>query len=165
MPASENYANLLRDLLPGAHVDICYPADAAAALPEGQSLEGYDGVAITGSSLHLYDGGVPVQRQVDLSGEAEAIGNRNMHEPFRRFFTALRVRLAKTFGEGAKGSGFQPIDTEELIGELLAAEEALAQMQSVSLASTLVRPVRWEVETFGFRSVSLDIRQNTTVIS
>ena len=48
---------------------------------------------------------------------------------------------------------------------LLAAEETLAQMQSVSLASTLVRPVRWEVETFGFRSVSLDIRQNTTVIN
>ena len=38
-------------------------------------------------------------------------------------------------------------------------------MQSVSIAATLVRPVRWEVETFGFRTVSLDIRQNTTVIN
>ena len=28
-----------------------------------------------------------------------------------------------------------------------------------------VRPVRWEVEIFGFRTVSLDIRQNTTVIN
>ncbi len=26
-----------------------------------------------------------------------------------------------------------------------------------------MRPVRWEVEIFGFRTVSLDIRQNTTV--
>jgi GMP synthase (glutamine-hydrolysing) len=66
VPASDNYAKLLRDLLPGAHVDICYPADVAAALPEGQSLEGYDGVAITGSSLHLYNRGPAVDRQVDL---------------------------------------------------------------------------------------------------
>lgn len=66
VPASENYANLLRELLPGAHVEACYPADVSATLPQGQSLEGYDGVAITGSSLHLYDGGDAVQRQVEL---------------------------------------------------------------------------------------------------
>ena len=74
-----------------------------------------------------------------------------------------RSRLTATFSANPHGTGFR--DTDELIGELLAAEETLAQMQSVSLASTLVRPVRWEVETFGFRSVSLDIRQNTTVIN
>ena len=50
VPASENYAALLRDLLPGAQVDACYPADLSASLPQGQALEGYDGVAITGSS-------------------------------------------------------------------------------------------------------------------
>lgn len=66
VPASENYANLLRELLPGAHVEACYPADVAASLPQGQSLEGYDGVAITGSSLHIYNNGAEVQRQVDL---------------------------------------------------------------------------------------------------
>ena len=38
-------------------------------------------------------------------------------------------------------------------------------MKAVSIAATLVRPVRWEVEIFGFRTVSLDIRQNTTVIN
>ena len=106
-----------------------------------------------------------VKTQVELSGDAETIGSRNAHEPFRRFFTALKVRLAKTFSGEPRGAGFQSIDTGELIAELHAAEEALAQMQSVSIAATLVRPVRWEVETFGFRSVSLDIRQNTTVIN
>ena len=67
VPASENYAKLLRDLLPGAHVDACYPADVSASLPQGQSLEGYDGVAITGSSLHIYNGGAAVDRQIDLA--------------------------------------------------------------------------------------------------
>ncbi|HET7850315.1 MAG TPA: type 1 glutamine amidotransferase [Pseudolabrys sp.] len=66
VPAHEGYSNLLRELMPGAIVDTCQPGDAAAALPDGQSLEGYDGVAITGSSLHVYDGGAPVTRQIEL---------------------------------------------------------------------------------------------------
>jgi len=104
-----------------------------------------------------------VAQQIALSGEGQRIAPRNLHEPFRQFFTALRARLAATFAPEHGGTGFA--STAELIAELLTAEEALAQMQSVSIASSLVRPVRWEVETFGFRSVSLDIRQNTTVIN
>jgi len=64
--ASRNYADLLSDLLPGVEVDVCFPADTAAALPAGSALEGYDGIAITGSSLHVYKGGAEVTRQVDL---------------------------------------------------------------------------------------------------
>src|SRR5712691_11968859 len=66
VPASKGYSDLLRELLPGAEVDICYPGDATAVLPEGESLQGYDGIAITGSSLHIYNGGAEVMRQVDL---------------------------------------------------------------------------------------------------
>lgn len=64
--ASDGYANLLRELVPGVVVDIAYPADSGANLPDQMSLEGYDGVAITGSSLHIYEGGPEVQRQLDL---------------------------------------------------------------------------------------------------
>src|SRR3978361_8364 len=63
---SEGYAKLLKELLPDAIVDICYPADHGANLPERCGLEGYDGVAITGSSLHVYDAGPEVMRQVEL---------------------------------------------------------------------------------------------------
>ena len=66
IPASEGYSNLLRELLPGAHVDICYPGDPTATLPEGEALAGYDGVTITGSALHIYEGGKEVTRQVEL---------------------------------------------------------------------------------------------------
>jgi GMP synthase (glutamine-hydrolysing) len=65
-PASEGYSNLLRELLPGASVDIAYPGDPDAVLPEGQALEGYDGVAITGSALHIYNDTPEVRRQIDL---------------------------------------------------------------------------------------------------
>ena len=64
--ASQGYANLLQELLPSAVVDICFPGDPGANLPTGEALEGYDGVAITGSGLHIYDGGSEVTRQIDL---------------------------------------------------------------------------------------------------
>jgi GMP synthase (glutamine-hydrolysing) len=65
--ASEGYADLLRELMPDAVIDICYPADPGANLPDGMGLEGYDGVAITGSALNVYDGGPHIAPQVELT--------------------------------------------------------------------------------------------------
>jgi GMP synthase (glutamine-hydrolysing) len=65
--ASQGYSALLQEFLPNAVVDICFPADAGVNLPNGQALEGYDGVAITGSSLHIYEGGPAVTQQVELA--------------------------------------------------------------------------------------------------
>jgi GMP synthase (glutamine-hydrolysing) len=65
---SDGYADLLRKLLPGAVVDICYPAEPGANLPIG-GLESYDGVAITGSALNVYDGGLEITRQIELTRE------------------------------------------------------------------------------------------------
>lgn len=73
-PAHQGYSNLLRELLPGAIVDTAHPGDVSATLPEGESLAGYDGIAITGSSLHVYEGGPAVTRQVDLVRAALATG-------------------------------------------------------------------------------------------
>jgi GMP synthase (glutamine-hydrolysing) len=74
VPASKGYSDLLRELVPGASVDICHPGDPAATLPAGEALEGYDGIAITGSSLHIYNGGPEVIRQVDLVRAALSTG-------------------------------------------------------------------------------------------
>jgi GMP synthase (glutamine-hydrolysing) len=63
---SDSYSKLLRELLPGAIVDVCYPADSGANLPDRMGLEGYDGIAITGSSLNMYNGGPAIERQVEL---------------------------------------------------------------------------------------------------
>jgi GMP synthase (glutamine-hydrolysing) len=65
--ASQGYADLLTELLPNAVVDICFPGDPGANLPVGEALEGYDGVAITGSGLHVYNGGPEVTRQIELA--------------------------------------------------------------------------------------------------
>src|SRR4051794_40626515 len=65
--ASEGCSELLRDLLPDAIFDVCFPGHIAANLPNGEALEGYDGVAITGSGLHVYDAIPEVTRQVELT--------------------------------------------------------------------------------------------------
>ena len=72
--ASQGYAALLRELLPGAEVDVCFPGDTDASLPAGQALQGYDGVAITGSGLHVYDNTPQVTRQIELTRAVLAAG-------------------------------------------------------------------------------------------
>jgi GMP synthase (glutamine-hydrolysing) len=64
--ASRGYADLLRDLLPGAVVDICLAGDPGANLPDVGALEGYDGVAVTGSALHVYEHSPSVTQQIEL---------------------------------------------------------------------------------------------------
>jgi GMP synthase (glutamine-hydrolysing) len=72
--SSTGYANLLQELLPAATVDICFPGDPGANLPIAEALEGYDGVAITGSGLHVYDGGIEVTRQIELARAVLDVG-------------------------------------------------------------------------------------------
>ncbi len=74
MPAHQGYSNLLRELLPGAIVDSAHPGDVTATLPSGEALEGYDGIAITGSALHIYKPEPAVTRQIDLVRAALATG-------------------------------------------------------------------------------------------
>jgi GMP synthase (glutamine-hydrolysing) len=60
------YANVLRRIDPSLRVDVLAAADGAA-LPAGVTLDGYDGVTVTGSALNVYHGGAPVTRQVELA--------------------------------------------------------------------------------------------------
>ncbi|MBX3538639.1 MAG: type 1 glutamine amidotransferase [Chelatococcus sp.] len=71
---SESYADVLRGLAPNAVIDICYPADAGANLPDPGGLQGYDGVAITGSSLNVYAADPEVMRQVEFARAVFASG-------------------------------------------------------------------------------------------
>jgi GMP synthase (glutamine-hydrolysing) len=61
---SQSYADVLSELAADSTCDICFAADEGANLVAG--LSAYDGVAITGSALNLYDGGPAVDRQLEL---------------------------------------------------------------------------------------------------
>jgi GMP synthase (glutamine-hydrolysing) len=64
---ADSYAAALRTIAPDAIVDICRPADAGATTP--QPLDAYDGVAITGSSLNIYQREIESLRQIDFVRE------------------------------------------------------------------------------------------------
>jgi GMP synthase (glutamine-hydrolysing) len=72
--ASVGYAKLLQELLPNAVIDVCFAGDPGATLPKGSTLEGYDGVTITGSSLHIYNGGIEITQQIELTRAVLAAG-------------------------------------------------------------------------------------------
>ena len=87
---------------------------------------------------------------------------RNPGEVFRQYFSAMRARMHAILEPGAAKPYGSP---DELVKDLLEAEKALGQVEFASLARNLVKPVRWEAQIFGFRTVSLDLRQNTTVLN
>jgi GMP synthase (glutamine-hydrolysing) len=63
---SEAYAAELRRIEPSLVTDICLPADEGANLPDGAGLSSYDGIALTGSSLHIHSPEPAVTRQIEL---------------------------------------------------------------------------------------------------
>jgi GMP synthase (glutamine-hydrolysing) len=72
-PTGEAYARTLESLA-AVRCDIVRPADGAVRLPRTSGLSGYDGVAITGSALNVYDGGAHIERQIELARATFAAG-------------------------------------------------------------------------------------------
>ena len=72
--AGELYARLFAKHMPGARVDILYPADPGAGLPKGTSLEDYDGVGWTGCNLTAYEKEPRVTAQIELAHKIFEIG-------------------------------------------------------------------------------------------
>jgi len=69
----EAYARTLESLA-AVRCEIVRPADGEVRLAEDAGLGGYDGVAITGSALNVYEGGAPIERQIDLARATLAAG-------------------------------------------------------------------------------------------
>src|SRR6266403_258939 len=72
-PSGEGYAQVLKSLA-AVSCDIVRPADGEVRFPSGSGLGSYDGVAITGSALNVYEGGAHIERQIDLARAVFAAG-------------------------------------------------------------------------------------------
>jgi GMP synthase (glutamine-hydrolysing) len=90
----QGYARVLRRLDAALKIDIIAPADAPAQLPPGVGLDDYDGVTMTGSALNVYNGGPPVERQVELARSVFAAG-----VPFFGSCWGLQVAVTAAHGE------------------------------------------------------------------
>lgn len=104
-----------------------------------------------------------IDEALAASGDGASIAARNPNEPIRQYLACLAARVSAV---GRTSGPAKPYAcASELIDDLRALERCLIEMKAAAIAASLVRPLRWEVETFGFRTVSLDIRQNATVIN
>jgi GMP synthase (glutamine-hydrolysing) len=65
---------MLGRLVPDLECDIIRPADAPPVLPAGVGYDSYDGVAVTGSALNVYNGGASVDRQIEVAKAVLAAG-------------------------------------------------------------------------------------------
>jgi len=72
-PTGEGYAQVLQGLAE-VSCDIVRPADGEVRFAPGAGLSSYAGVAITGSALNIYDGGVHIERQIELARAVFAAG-------------------------------------------------------------------------------------------
>lgn len=92
-PTGEAYARTLESLAE-VRCDIVRPADGEVRFPRSCGLAGYDGVAITGSALNVYDGGAHIERQIDLARATFAAG-----VPFFGSCWGMQVAVAAAGGE------------------------------------------------------------------
>lgn len=72
--AGETYAATLKQLAPGAEVEIVAPADEHARSYAREELAGYDAVFLTGSPMHVYHATAEVGRQLDFMRAVFASG-------------------------------------------------------------------------------------------
>jgi len=92
-PSGEGYARTLESLAE-VRCDIVRPADGEVQWPRPGGLAAYDGVAITGSALNVYDGGAHIERQIELARAAFAAG-----VPFFGSCWGMQVAVAAAGGE------------------------------------------------------------------
>jgi GMP synthase (glutamine-hydrolysing) len=71
--SGEGYVATLK-VLGAVDCDIVRPADGEVQFSRGAGLESYDGAAITGSALNIYDGGAHIERQIELARAVLAAG-------------------------------------------------------------------------------------------
>lgn len=108
-----------------------------------------------------------LKEKLEMLGEAEAYSQRNPGEVFRQYLRYMLTRLDSTL-KNLKDPNKSKIayhTAEDLSQDLGLLEQGLSDSKCSNLSATSVRPLRHMVDTFGFRTISLDIRENTTVVN
>jgi phosphoenolpyruvate carboxylase len=108
------------------------------------------------------DFGPALAKVLQASGCGDAITGRNVDEPLRQFSSAMLCRLEAMTG---KGSGVPYPNTEAFRSDLDSLADVLHLIGGRTMTQRLVKPLQQQLESFGFHTVALDIRQNSTVVN
>ena len=93
--------------------------------------------------------------------DVEALQARNPQEVFRQYVSLLMDRVQQT--RAGTEDGYS--NASELADDLILLEGGLHDTGCSEIADLLVRPLRLEAQVFGFHTVRLDLRENSTVIN
>ncbi|OGT33765.1 MAG: phosphoenolpyruvate carboxylase [Gammaproteobacteria bacterium RBG_16_51_14] len=108
-----------------------------------------------------------LQRVLDQSGMGKELSSRNPGEVFRQFTVCMLLKLGGTVSaqDGGPTEGIRYQTADEFISELKCLEQGLIDAGCQQIASALVTSLRQEAEAFRFRTVRLDLRENSTTIN
>jgi phosphoenolpyruvate carboxylase len=108
-----------------------------------------------------------LQEKLEMLGEAKTYAQRNPGEVFRQFLRYMLARIDATLKNinDPKSSQIAYHRAEQLSADLSILEQALIEAKCENISDSNIRPLRHIVDTFGFRTISLDIRENTTVFN
>lgn len=102
---------------------------------------------------------------LEKSGDVDKITVRNPGEVFRQICVCISNRLSATLRQIStnriESIAYKSIDN--FAKDLRVIEEGLLASNSESLCMNYVRPLRHTISAFGFHTVRLDIRQNSTI--
>ncbi|MCU7523854.1 MAG: phosphoenolpyruvate carboxylase [Ignavibacteria bacterium] len=96
-------------------------------------------------------------RLKDLAAESVL---RDPSEVYRVKLFLISLKLRKTIEEQSEGYR----DAEEFIGDLELMYNSLSENKGRIIADSKILPLIYKVKTFGFNFISLDIRQNASLI-
>ena len=151
-------AEVTRDALARARHTILtrYQEDIAAAAAR---------ISITSRIVTLPpEAEAPIRALISRSADAKRLASRNPGEIFRQALTAIGATLrAMQEQPGIAGAGYPSVS--HFIADLRIIEAGLVAIEADWLATRFIAPLRWRAETFGFRTATLDVRQNSTVIT
>jgi len=106
---------------------------------------------------------VDVQSRIGVlltaSGSFGDLEKRHPGEIFRQALSAIAGRIKAT----RDGAQYAYQTVTQFITDIQVLEAALAAIGAERLALRHLTPIRWQAESFGFRTTTLDIRQNSTV--
>ncbi|OYX41218.1 MAG: phosphoenolpyruvate carboxylase [Rhodobacterales bacterium 32-67-9] len=96
---------------------------------------------------------------IGRTGQAALHEARNPGELFRQALTVITGRLDATMAEGPDAYA----TVGQFLADIRALDETLVAIGADRIAERHLRPIRWQAETFGFRTATLDVRQNSAV--
>ena len=104
-----------------------------------------------------------LNEMLDSTGLGDTLSTRNPGEVFRQFVVAMLLKIKGTIAGGEQEVCY--LTADEFIRDIVALEKGLIDADCANIAETLITPIRQQAEAYRFRTVRLDLRENSTMVN